>query len=402
MGDTTEPAELAELAERFRPVFAKIAEGALDREADRRLPHEQVSWLREAGFGKIRVPRSYGGLGATLPQFFRMLIELGRADSNLPQLLRGHFGFVETRLVHTDPGVRDRWLRRIAGGAIIGNAQSELGNQSFWANTTTVSEAPDGTGWRLTGRKFYSTGSLFADWIYTTAAIDAARSATVLVPASARGVRTLDDWDGFGQRLTGSGTTLFDDVEIAPEDVEPYDNGQPPKSYLIAFFQLVHLATLAGIGQAAVAEAAAFVRQRSRNLANPEYPSPKDDPLVQEVIGRITGASFAADATTLAAVAAVDEVYQAEVAGHAAAELLDQADAAVYAAQGQVIALVLGLVNELFEVGGASAVTERFGLDRHWRNARTLASHNPVMYRDRIVGDRVLNGTSPRAAYARS
>ena len=47
-------------------------------------------------------------------------------------------------------------------------------------------------------------------------------------------------------------------------------------------------------------------------------------------------------------------------------------------------------------------MTERFRLDRHWRNARTLASHNPVIYRDRIVGDYVLNGTSPRAAYARS
>jgi alkylation response protein AidB-like acyl-CoA dehydrogenase len=399
MSGTTEPPELAK---RFRPVFAKIAEEALDREADRRLPYDQVGWLREAGFGKIRVPCSHGGLGATLPQFFRMLIELGRADSNLPQLLRGHFGFVETRLVHADSDVRDRWLHRIADGAIVGNAQSELGNQSFWEHATTLTKAPHGTSWRLSGRKFYSTGSLFADWIHTTATIDGARSATVLVPAAARGVSRLDDWDGFGQRLTGSGATLFDDVDIAPEDVEPYDNGQPPRSHLAAFFQLVHLATLSGIGRAAVSEAAAFVRQRNRNLTNPGHPSPKDDPLVQAVVGRITGTSFAADATTLAAVEAVDEAYQAEIAGHATTELLDRADAAVYAAQGQVIALVLGLVTELFEVGGASAVTRRFRLDRHWRNARTLASHNPVIYRDRIVGDYVLNGTSPRAAYTRS
>jgi alkylation response protein AidB-like acyl-CoA dehydrogenase len=63
---------------------------------------------------------------------------------------------------------------------------------------------------------------------------------------------------------------------------------------------------------------------------------------------------------------------------------------------------VLGLVTQLFEAGGASAVTERFRLDRHWRNARTLASHNPVIYCDRIVGDYVLNGTSPSGAYVRS
>jgi alkylation response protein AidB-like acyl-CoA dehydrogenase len=399
MSDAAEPADLAE---RFRPVFAKIAEGTLDREAARRLPYDQVSWLREAGFGKIRVPRSHGGLGATLPQFFRVLIELGQADSNLPQLLRGHFGFVESRLVLGDPATRDRWLRRIADGVLVGNAQSELGNQSFWDSATTVTQAPAGTGWRLNGKKFYSTGSLFADWIHTTATVDRERSATVFVPAAADGVTRLDDWDGFGQRLTGSGTTVFENVEIHADDVQPYANGQLPKSYLTAFFQLVHLATLSGIGRAAVSDAAAFVRQRNRNLANPAYPAPKDDPQVQAVIGRITGASFAAEATTLAAVDAVETVYQAEAAGHAAAELFDLADAAVYSAQGHVIALVLGLVTELFEVGGASAVTERFRLDRHWRNARTLASHNPVIYRDRIVGDYVLNGTSPSASYAQS
>jgi alkylation response protein AidB-like acyl-CoA dehydrogenase len=163
----------------------------------------------------------------------------------------------------------------------------------------------------------------------------------------------------------------------------------------------VHLATLAAIGRAAVAETAAFVRQRNRNLANPGYPSPKDDPLVQAVVGRVAGASFAAEATTLAAADALDEAYQAELAGATGTDAHDRADSAVYAAQGQVIALVIGLTSELFEVGGASAVTERFRLDRHWRNARTLASHNPLIYRDRMVGDYVLNGTSPGTAYAR-
>ena len=392
----------AELADRFEPLFAKIAKGALEREADRRLPSDEVGWLREAGFTKIRIPRSHGGLGASLPQFFRVLIDLAAADSNLPQLLRGHFGFVESRLIHPDAQVRDRWLRRIADGVIVGNAQSELANQSFWEHATTVTPARDSPfpSWRLTGRKFYSTGSLFADWIQTTASVDAEHSANVLVPASARGVTRIDDWDGFGQRLTGSGTTVFDDVEIHPEDVEPYDNGRFPQSSLAAFFQLVHLATLSGIGRAAVDDAAAFVRQRRRNLVDPEHPVPAADPLVQEVVGRVTGAAFAAEATTLAAVDAVEDVYQAQVVGRATDELFDRADAAVYGAQGQVIRLVLGLVTDIFEVGGASAVTDRFRLDRHWRNARTLASHNPVIYRDRIVGDHVLNGTSPSAAYA--
>ena len=35
------------------------------------------------------------------------------------------------------------------------------------------------------------------------------------------------------------------------------------------------------------------------------------------------------------------------------------------------------------------------GLDRFWRNARTIASHNPLIYKEWIVGDYVVNGTEP-------
>src|SRR4051794_26830687 len=84
-----------DLAARFRPIFARIAEGAVERERTRTLAHEPVSWLRDAGFGAVRIPKAYGGLGATLPQLFRLLLELGEADSNVSHLLRGHFSFLE-------------------------------------------------------------------------------------------------------------------------------------------------------------------------------------------------------------------------------------------------------------------------------------------------------------------
>lgn len=46
-----------ELSDRFQPVFDRIAAGAVDRERDRILPFEPIAWLREAGFGTVRVPR---------------------------------------------------------------------------------------------------------------------------------------------------------------------------------------------------------------------------------------------------------------------------------------------------------------------------------------------------------
>lgn len=56
----------AELRSVFRPIFARIAEGNVGRERNRILPHEQVRWLNEAGFGTLRIPAEQGGFGASL------------------------------------------------------------------------------------------------------------------------------------------------------------------------------------------------------------------------------------------------------------------------------------------------------------------------------------------------
>ena len=53
--------------------------------------------------------------------------------------------------------------------------------------------------------------------------------------------------------------------------------------------------------------------------------------------------------------------------------------------------LALKAATLIFEVGGASATKKSAHLDRHWRNIRTLASHNPTVYKARIIGDYVVN-----------
>jgi alkylation response protein AidB-like acyl-CoA dehydrogenase len=57
-------------------------------------------------------------------------------------------------------------------------------------------------------------------------------------------------------------------------------------------------------------------------------------------------------------------------------------------------ALVRGRAALLFDVGGASATKQAHNLDRHWRNVRTLASHNPTLYKARAIGDHVINGAA--------
>jgi alkylation response protein AidB-like acyl-CoA dehydrogenase len=383
------------LAQVFDPILADIAASAIDRERERRLPFEEVKRLKAAGFGAIRVPVEFGGWGATLEEEFRLLIRLGASDSNLPQLLRGHIAFVETQRGLPDSQTRSEWLSRIASGDILfGNAQAERGESSDVSTTLTERDGR----LLLNGRKFYSTGTLFADWIWSGAKYGD-QAVALAVRADAVGVTRVDDWDGFGQRLTGSGTTIFDDVEIDPAHVLPWtesDEGRP-LAYTQALYQLILLATLAGISAAVQRDAVAFVRPRTRTFGIPGTSSPKDEDLVQQVVGRLGSIRFAVESIVLEAVRRLERADDTRNRDAGDAAEYEAALAHAFEAQQVVLPLVLEAATLLFEVGGASAVGEKLALDRHWRNARTISSHNPAIYRARILGDYYLNDTPPTA-----
>ncbi|MFP3441024.1 acyl-CoA dehydrogenase family protein, partial [Pantoea sp. SIMBA_133] len=114
-------------AARCRRICARSAECAADRERYRARLHEPVRWLKAAGFGTLRIPQANGGVGASLPQLFRLLTELAEADSNLPQALRAHMAFVEDRLKQPDSEARKRWFTRFIAGDIVGSGWSETG-----------------------------------------------------------------------------------------------------------------------------------------------------------------------------------------------------------------------------------------------------------------------------------
>jgi len=389
----TDPSALYEvLAARFRPVFARIRDGAVQRERDRKLPLEQVGWLKEARFGALRVPASHGGFGASLPELANLLIELSEADSNLTQGLRGHFGFAEDIVNTRVEERRALWLPRLVRGDIVGNAWTEIGDASVAGFSTRVTR--QGDGWRLNGAKYYTTGSYYADWIDVGASDEDDKGVGATVARDAPGVLVVDDWDGFGQTLTVSGTATFTDVPVAPGHLVP-DEGRP--KYFPAFFQIVHLATLAGIARAAATEAASLVAARRRTYSHANGPRAAQDPQVLQVIGRVRGAAYAAGAIVLRTAQAVQVAHDAHVTADEAAE-----DAAVALAELEVCQsltvvseLVLSATTLLFDALGASAIGRQHSLDRYWRNARTLASHNPRIYKDRIVGDFAVNGTRP-------
>lgn len=385
-------ADYEAVADRFRPIFERIAAGALERDQTRALPHEEIDELKRAGFGALRVPVSHGGSGFSVKQLFRLLIELATADSNLPQALRGHFAYVED-VVNTSPGAeRDRWFARFVGGDLFGNAWTEIGSVALGSVVTKVSRRGD--RWVVNGEKYYSTGSIFADWIDVYAQHADGRDVIVAVPTKQPGVTLSDDWDGFGQRTTGSGTTVFNDAVV--EEAHIVDFSRRFK-YQTAFYQLFHLATLAGIARAAAQDAAAEVRARQRVYSHGNASHVSRDVQIQQVVGEVAAWAYAAEATALQATEPAQRAYEARFVDDAEAEKQANIDAEIESGKGQIVVTELALraSTHLFDALGASATSGAKSLDRHWRNARTVSSHNPTVYKAKLVGDWEINANEP-------
>ncbi|MEJ2899748.1 MULTISPECIES: acyl-CoA dehydrogenase family protein [unclassified Acinetobacter] len=379
-----------QVAGKFRPIFQRIAEGALAREKNRELPREPIQWLKEAGFGAVRVPTAFGGDSVSQKQLFQLLIELAKADSNVVQALRGHFAFVEDRLNAHKTEDQSLWFQRFVEGDLVGNAWTEIGKVEIGDVVTRVTENAQGQ-LTVNGRKYYSTGTIFADWI-DLFALDETTNQHVIAAVSthASGIKISDDWDGFGQKTTGSGTLVIENVPVSREYILPFDQRF---KYQTAFYQVVHLATLAGIAQSAVAAFSDEVRKRTRIYSHGNAELVRDDAQILQVIGKASAQAYASESIALHAAEALDGAYLSHFQND---QLLDQKAndlAELESSQGQVVIseLVLNLTTELFNALGASASTTEKQLDRFWRNARVVSSHNPLIYKQKVIGDWEIN-----------
>jgi alkylation response protein AidB-like acyl-CoA dehydrogenase len=382
-------ADIKALRERFAPIFEKIAASAARREIERSLAYDEVKELLAAGFGRLRVPKEFGGFGATIRQQFDLLIDLAAADSNLSQSFRPHLIFVEEQRLNAIQGSQNAkaWLRKVVEGKFFGNAVTELGLGAAERYQTAVTRDKSGA-LRLNGEKFYSTGSLYADYIVVAADQDG-RRVSVIVAADAAGLTQKDDWDGFGQRLTASGSSSYDSVLIDEDDILGDGYGRAGRSWATAYLQLALLASLAGIARRSLEDAIEWVRPRTRTFSHAPAALPRNDPLIQETIGQIASAAYGARAAALGVADALDDAIDALGEDN---DLLEEAERAMASAQGIVINLSLDAASRVFEGSGASAASGALALDRHWRNARTLSSHNPLSYKYRSLGANLLNG----------
>jgi alkylation response protein AidB-like acyl-CoA dehydrogenase len=318
---------------------------------------------------------------------FLLLADLGEADANVAHIWRNHLAFVEDRLNAPVSDTNDVWIQRLRDGQFVGGGWTEANNVTLANLVTTVSVEDD--HYLVTGAKFYATGSLYAEWLDVLGRGDDGELLTALVRAEDPGVTLIDDWDGFGQRTTASGTARYEKVRAERGDVFP---AADRFAYQGHFYQTAMLSVLTGITRAALRDGSAALTGRKRNYPQGLTEVPSDDAQLLAVIGEVSADAFAAESALAQAGAALDRI---DATAEDAKRRLIAAEVAVTQAQLVIIAAALRATTTVFDALGASGVSEQRGLDRHWRNARTLASHNPRVYKARILGDYLINGKDP-------
>ncbi|SNB61985.1 Acyl-CoA dehydrogenase [Arboricoccus pini] len=372
----------------------EIAAGAVRRDLERELPYPAFQRIKELRLGALRIPEALGGPGGSVADYIELIATLGAADSNVAHALRSHFDFTEGLLLDPTTARSRAHLENVLSGKLYGAAHTEQGTKRPGEIKTALRHTAN--GWRLDGRKWYATGTAFADFAVISAQNEEGVLMTALVPTDRQGIQILDDWDGMGQKLTASGGIKLDNVEVRDEELVIRDRETSIGRHTATLRQLHLAASAAGAIRAVLREGIDYVRKHARTAPHSPVDTARHDPFVQNVVGEIAAASFAIDASIAEAARALDRSVEAFGSGSESA--IDKAliESSIATSRAQIVLAKLGqpAAQQIFELGGGSATSSRFNLDRHWRNLRTILNHNPLLHKARVIGDFYLNGTT--------
>ncbi|TKC87153.1 SfnB family sulfur acquisition oxidoreductase [Trinickia terrae] len=375
-----------------RTLAARFANGASQRDRERLLPWAELDQWSESGLGAITVPREYGGADVSFATLAEVFVILCEADPALGQIPQNHFGVLGVLREIGTPAQKARFYREVLAGLRLGNAGPERRSaaaKDILQGTTRLRATPDGL--RLSGRRFYSTGALFAHRVPARATDDEGRAVQVWAPRHAPGLTVIDDWNAFGQRTTASGTVVFDGVPVDPDDVLPIWQLADRPGLFGPASQLIQAAIDQGIAQAAIADTLSFVRERARPWIDSGLERATDDPYIIGDVGRLMVALHAAHEVLLEAGHTLDAIAAAPLDAQASA----RASVAVAEAKVLTTRIALDASEKLFELAGSASTRAAHNLDRHWRNARTHTLHDPVRWKLHLLGDYHLNHALP-------
>lgn len=385
------------ILDRLVPV---IAEGAIARDASGEVPVDAAELIAASGLLALNVPNRFGGPQASARTIAQVYRRIATADPSVAQIFQPHFAALDALSRVGTEQQQAFFFQQALEGAWFGNGTTEIGGKRGQEHfQTRVQETSPGGDYRLDGRKYYSTGAIHARWIAVMAKDPEDRVGVAYVERQAPGVTVVQDWNGFGQRGTSSGTTTFHRVDVPRwRFVARWKLFEQPQSHG-AFGQLHHIGLDLGILEAALRDAVEYVKTRSRPSGESPFDSNAQDPVVIQAFGAFALQHRAALALLEEAVSTYDRLdpvvrdhtRPAEVTAEAAAQI----SLAVAAAKAFTAEQAVKISSAVFELMGAGGTARPLGLDRHWRNTRTHSLHDPARWKIHHLGNHLLNGTLP-------
>lgn len=172
---------------------------AVERDAKRILPYTEIDALSQSGLWAITVPKQYGGAEVSSHTVAKVIALLSGADGSIGQIPQNHFYALEVLRNTGTETQKQRLYGEVLNGTRFGNALAEFKTKTSTHKQTNI--RPHENGYLIQGEKFYCTGSLFAHRIPTLVLDDAGREYLAFVKSGSQGLKLVDDWSGFGQKL---------------------------------------------------------------------------------------------------------------------------------------------------------------------------------------------------------
>ncbi|KAA8383588.1 SfnB family sulfur acquisition oxidoreductase [Acetobacter tropicalis] len=367
-----------------------LKQNAAERERSARFPLDELNRYSASGLWGITVPRAYGGAGVSYATLGTVVQTIAAADGALAQIAQNHWAAVAVIASCGTPEQQKELFSLILDGKRCGNAFSERGNKKLTDLSTHL--VPQGDHVLINGKKYYCTGALAADLVPIVAVDKDGVAWLAIADRDTDGLTVLNDWSAFGQRQTGSGTVLLDNVKVPLTRVLPAWKAYIPESPRpdSAISQFIQAAIDGGIAQGALEETVFFVKNRTRPWIDSNQDNAHEDPYTRHILGGLFARLSACRALLDVAGKKIDAALT-----HPTPETVASAQVSVAEAKIFTTELAIDATNRLFELAGTASTDTRYNFDRYWRNARTHTLHDPIRWKYAIVGNYYLNGTAP-------
>jgi SfnB family sulfur acquisition oxidoreductase len=371
-----------------RDLAAKLATDSSLRDRERRLPWAELELFSQSGLWAMNVPAAHGGAAvsyATVAEVFKII---SAADPSIGQIAQNHVSILDLVRFDPDEGRQRFFYDAALHGLRFGNAISEKGGKHVRDLKTRI--VKEGNRFIVNGEKFYATGALLAHLVPVTAVNEDGQVVLAFVERNAPGLSVIDDWDGFGQRTTASGTVRLRDVFVPDSHVLRAHRAYDVPSVHGPVAQIIQAAIDAGIAHQAIEETIAFVRNHARPWTDSGNDHASEDLFTIREIGNLKVKLHAAEAVLSKAGRAIDAGLRDETAETVASASIAVAEAKVLTTE-----IALLAANKLLELAGSRGALGVHNLDRYWRDARTHTLHDPVRWKFHAIGNYHLNGIAP-------